>query len=157
MSNKDFIPQADATFEQWQNVLITYLIDNAERLGLPPAAVENLRMRQAAWRNTYATAENPATRTAPAVLAKNEARTAFIGELRPFLKSYITFNLGVSNEERRDMGLPVHDNKPTPTSSITRMPIGEIDFSVHQRHTVRVKDDSLTGKGKPEHARGYEV
>jgi hypothetical protein len=157
MRGKDFVPTTDAAFNQWQIVLIAYLVANADKLGLPAAAITALQTLQAAWQTAFAAAEDPATRTPAAIMAKKEALAALVKEIRAFVKEHITYNRSINDVDRTNMGLPVHDNKPTPVPPPASMPIGEVDFSVHQRHSVHVKDASLTAKAKPENAHGFEV
>jgi hypothetical protein len=156
MRRKDFVPTADAAFNQWQIVLIAFLLANAQRLGLSADAIAALQVLQAAWQAAFAIAKDPATRTKAAVAAKNAARTALEKALRAFVKEYISYNHSVSDADRENMGLPVYDSKPSPVPPPSTMPIGKVDFSVHQRHLLHVSDASITS-AKGENAHGFEV
>jgi hypothetical protein len=157
MKKNDFIPRTDTAFNQWQIVLIAYLVVNAGLLGLPEAAITILQGLQAAWQTAFAIAEDPATRTKASVVTKNEARDTFEKEIRGFVKEHITYNRSISDAARDNMGLPIHDTKPTPIPAPVTMPIGEVDFSVHQRHIIHVKDAALTAKAKGDNAHGFEI
>jgi hypothetical protein len=109
------------------------------------------------FRAALAVSKNPATRTPVATEAKNDARKAVEAKARPFIQGRLIKNPKVTPADLLAMELPVHDTHATPAPLPVRMPIGEIDFSVHQQHTVHVKDDHLTGKVRPDHVRGYEV
>jgi hypothetical protein len=74
------------------------------------------------------------------VLAKTEARKIAESKIRTALKSYVTYNPAVTDEDRRNMELPVHDKKPTPVPPPATMSAGEVDFSIHQQHRVHVKE-----------------
>jgi len=153
----NFIPAKDSIFHPWQETLLAYIDPRREEWNILDSEWTPLPPLQATWRTAYARAENPETRTHSAIVAKDEARAAYESEIRHFLKAAITYNPEVTDAERADMGLPVHDTTPTPAPLPTTAPIAEIDFSEHQRHTLRVKDAVLTGRTKPEGVRGFEA
>jgi hypothetical protein len=157
MPAKDFIPCPDAAFNNWQYQLADAIGSHATAWGIPAAAITQLQNQRANWDGTYSWITNPATKTKPRVLAKNEARKEYVAFLRKFLKQYITYNPAVSDEQRVAMGLPVHDTKPTPVPPPSTMPVGKVDISVHRRHTIRVQDSVHTGRGKPPGVHGFEA
>jgi hypothetical protein len=115
----------------------------------------------AAQRNDFeqklVTAEEPSTRTKTSVQVKNDAHKALEKNIRQAVKEYLANNHNVTNGDRDDMGLPIHDPKPTPPPIPTDMPVGEVNTSTHQQHIIHVKAGSLTGKAKPPKVHGYEV
>ncbi|MDR3296862.1 MAG: hypothetical protein LBS94_01325, partial [Prevotellaceae bacterium] len=157
MKRKDFVPSADATFNQWQRVLIAYLVANAERLGLSAATIAALLALQTAWEAAFALAEDPATRTKPSVAAKKVARTALEKELRASVKEHITYNRSVSDADRGNMGLPVHDSKPTPAAVPTTRPEVEVKFDQQREHSLHVYDSVQSSAGKPGGTMGFEI
>jgi hypothetical protein len=76
---------------------------------------------------------------------------------RNFVKSNLAYNPKVSDADRENMGIPVHDTKPTPAPDITTRPELEVGFSEIQKHTLIVRDSTAKGAGKPAHAAGFEV
>jgi hypothetical protein len=91
------------------------------------------------------------------VQGKNDARKALKKAIRLAVKEYLSYNHLVTNGDRDNLGLPIHDVKPTPSPMPTDMPVGEIDTSKHQQHSVHVKTGTLTGKSKPPKVHGFEV
>jgi hypothetical protein len=145
----------DRFANQMQLVLDTSL-NNLAAWGISPDELD-WSVELTAFQAALAVAKNPATRTSVAVETKNNARKAVVAKARPFIQGRLMKNPRVTPADLLAMELPVHDTHPTPSPTPVRMPIGEIDFSVHQQHTVHVKDDHLTGKVRPDHVRGYEV
>jgi hypothetical protein len=153
----NFIPDGDAPFNVWQGVLMPSIAAKAPVLNIPPEELTKLQALQTRWEAAFAVAENPATRTKGAVKEKQEARNDYEAELRRVIKAYITYNPVVTDKEREDMGLPVHDAKPTPAPAITSRPELEVRFSEIQRHTLVVQDSELKGHARPAHAAGFEI
>ncbi|EIP97021.1 hypothetical protein OpiT1DRAFT_05582 [Opitutaceae bacterium TAV1] len=154
---KDYIPHQQAVFHTWQEVLIAYLLEKLSAFGLTTAELEPLMALQATWRDAWAAASNPATRTPAAIKAKEEAMAAYIAGIRQFVQEYLTKNHRVSDADRLNMGLPIHDTTPTPAPVPATRPIGEADFSEYLVHTLRVRDSASGGEHKLPHTVGFEV
>jgi hypothetical protein len=156
-SGNNYIPGPEAIFNTWQNNMTDYVEPKSSLFNIPLEKLRELMRLKTDYKQKYDTSMNPSTKTPAAILARQEARKTYEKYIRQFVKEYLAYNSLVSDEDRRNMGLPVHDNKPSPAPEVTTMPVGEVDFSVHQRHTLRVKDNSLTGKTRPENAIGFET
>ncbi|MDR0753942.1 MAG: hypothetical protein LBF04_00965 [Prevotellaceae bacterium] len=156
MGTLDYIPTSDGKFLEWVKILFTYTEAHAADFGLDPRGFGDINALIEAYEAAYARAEEP-NRGSADVLAKNEARDTLKKAVRRYVKEYLTSNHLVSDDDRKQMGLPVHDLKPTPAPVPTDMPAGEIDFSIHQQHRVHVKVGKLTGKAKPPKVHGFEV
>jgi hypothetical protein len=156
MSNSDYIPQADGKFLEWVKFLFSYLQLNATAWNIPPDSWTEADTLIAAYDAAYSKAEDP-NRGKADVIAKNKARDALKEVTRKYVKEYIINNHLVTDEDLRHMALPVHDVKPTPSPKPTDMPVGEVDFSRRQQHSVHVKTGTLTGKSKPPKVHGFEV
>ena len=156
MSTRDYIPASDGKFLEWVKILFAYVNDHATAFGINPSSWADIDALTAAYDAAYTKAEDPNRGTAD-VIAKNEARDALKKATRQYVKEYLASNHLVTDEDRKRMGLPVHDDKPTHAPLPTDMPAGEVDFSKHQQHRVHVKAGSLTGKAKPPKVHGFEV
>ncbi|MDR0370381.1 MAG: hypothetical protein LBH80_00785 [Prevotellaceae bacterium] len=152
-----YIPDITAKFNEWQDVLVSDIKTKAAGLGIPPDVLTTLLTLQKHWNEAYAAAENPATRTKGAVKEKNDARKAYVMELRKVIKMYITYNSTINDREREDMGLPVHKKKCTPTPAITSRPKIGVHFPQIQQHRLMVRDSVLNSRGRPFHVAGFEV
>jgi hypothetical protein len=157
MSSKDFIPRSDATFHVWQGTLLTKAEAAAPQLGIPPTAFTALREKQARWAAAFAAAEDPETRTKASVKEKQEAREDYEAALREFIRAYLTYNPALTDADRENFGLPVHDTKPTPAPPVNSRPEVEVGFAEIQKHTLTVRDTGRKKAGKPAHAAGFEI
>jgi hypothetical protein len=154
--NTDYIPQSDGKFLEWVKFLFTYLQVHASEWNIAPDTYAPILVLVGAYELAYAKATDPNHGHAD-TLAKDEARDILKKAVRQYVKEYLANNHLVSDEERRHMALPVHDTVRTPASSTEDAPVGEVDFSRHQQHTMHVKSGTFTGKSKPPHVRGYEL
>jgi hypothetical protein len=114
-----------------------------------------MESRGVAFDAAWEAATNPETRTPSSITTKIIARQLLEGEIRTAVKAYITYNPAVTDADRENMQLPLHDTKPTPKPPPAEASITEVDFSKRQQHQVIVK--SITGRAKPLDAHGFEV
>jgi hypothetical protein len=111
-------------------------------------------------RNTYAAAltaaEAPATRTAGKIKAKNEAKKALEKELRQAIAEYLTHNHLLTDESREDLGLPVHDTKPTPVPVPTTVVETKVSWPAPGVVEMAFHDSESEGRAKPYGVHGAE-
>ncbi|EIP97276.1 hypothetical protein OpiT1DRAFT_01709, partial [Opitutaceae bacterium TAV1] len=110
----DYIPRKESIFHTWQETFIAYLLANLARFGLTTTLLDTLMALQAAWRDAWAAASNPETRTKAAIDTKDAALAAYKTGIRAFASEYLTYNHKVTVADRDNMGLPIHDTEPTP-------------------------------------------
>ncbi|MDR2409689.1 MAG: hypothetical protein LBE13_16480 [Bacteroidales bacterium] len=156
MSGKDYLPANAGKFLEFVRNLLSYLIEHVMQWRIDPSTYQAMERLLQEYEAAYTRAEAPNHGSAD-ILARNESRKALKKEVRQYVKEYLINNRLVTDEDRKRMNLPIHDTKPTPAPVPTDSPIGEVDFSTHQQHKVHVKMGTLTGKTKPEKARGFEV
>jgi hypothetical protein len=157
MRNTDFIPSTDAKFYPWQANLFTYLSKNLAKWKIPADEITPVAELRTPFITAYAAWLDPEKRTSAVTRTKNETRDAYKKGLRDFLKEHVTYNKLVTNADRENMELPVHDTTPTHIVDPTTMPVGEVDPSVHQRHAIRVIDSVTPGRGLPPGVSGFET
>jgi hypothetical protein len=154
---KHYIPTRLTTFHSWQSILITHIEEKADRLGIPPEKLARLLALQESWERAYELAENRATRTPITVKNRQELTTVFTEELRTVVRTHITYNPVLTDQERGAMGLPVHKIRCTSPVHITSRP--HIARVIHalQQHVLVVRDSELKTRGKPPHVSGFEI
>ena len=159
MNKKDYVPTRESEFYPWVKNLVAVSQSKGAQWNISTVQLENLSSSFANYEVKYLIAINPATRTQVAVQAKNDVKKKFTSELRVFCMSSLLHNPQVTNADRNLLGLPVRDTRPTPVPPPHTMPVGMVDTSVHQRHTIRVSDSEVTTKrgGLPAHVRGFEI
>jgi hypothetical protein len=157
MNSSDYLPRGDRALLAWAVNFLKHLSPMLERVGFPDTVYQELTGLRNDFEQKLETADEPATRTKPSVQLKNDARKALVQRVRQTVKEYLTNNHLVTNGDRDDLGLPIHDVKPTPAPVPKDTPVGEVDTSKHQQHSVHVKTGTLTGKAKPTKVHGFEV
>jgi hypothetical protein len=152
-----YIPRRDHTFNQWQDNLLHKAEAAAERLNIPPDAITAILAKQVRWTKAFKATEDPATRTKGTVKEKQEARAALEHDIRIFNNAYLIHNPAMTDVDRDNFGLPVHDTKPTPAPEINSRPKLEVNFNSIQRHTLTARNAETRGIGKPAHVAGFEI
>jgi hypothetical protein len=153
----DFIPRSDAAFSSWQNNLLNKAEAAEMRLNIPPDVMMDIRIKQGRWMMAYQAVEDPATCTKAAVKEKQEARDDFESTIRGFNNAYLIHNPAMTDADRENFGLPVHDTKPTPAPDIGSRPELEADFKQLQKHILMARDTEIKSAGKPAHVAGFEI
>lgn len=118
----DYIPHDEAGFNSFESTFMDKMVPNAPAWNIPASAVTALESYQTVWHNAWEEGGYivKKSRTSTQVMAKDNARKAYeysklpqpLG-LRAFISAYITNNPLVSNNQRLEMGLPVHKKKRT--------------------------------------------
>jgi hypothetical protein len=159
MKNTDYVPGMESKFLIWSENYVNALVANAERWGIPQNTLTGLNALHTTFKEKYALAENPATRTKIAVQAKNDAKKAFIANIRRVYRSFVLYNENVTNDDRDLLQVPIHDTTATPATAPTTAPAGTINTAVHLRHTIKVVDTAELSKrgGLPAGVHGFET
>ena len=146
--SSNFVPAADSSFDEWQKPLVVNLKANAVQWGIPARSITDIEAEQAEFETRYAAAENPATRTKAAVTTKTDARKKFESTLRTAIKAYITYNPAVTDEDRINMGLPVHKTTRTAVGVPTTYPECTVETALRQI-IIHFRDAGKDRKAKP--------
>jgi hypothetical protein len=153
----DYVPAKEIEFHNWQHISLQYVQTNKTRFGIPDSALALLLTKQTDYETKYAVSEDPATRTSATVLARQEARVAFEAALRPFYKAYLMYNPAVTDEDRRIMGLKVHDTKPTPVPRPAHEPGVSWEVVAPATLDIHFRDKGESGNAKPYGIHGAET
>jgi hypothetical protein len=159
MKRKDYVPQTDTGFLIWSENYVNVLTANADRWGIPADEPVSLNVLNTTFKEKYAIAENPASRTKAAIQAKNDAKKAFIVDIRRVYRSFVRYNASITNEDRDLLQVTIHDSTATPATVPSTAPSGTVNTSVHLRHTVKVVAPSEQRKrgGLPDGVHGFET
>jgi hypothetical protein len=148
----DYIPQADRKFLVWVKNLFAQVEANAQPWNLNPNSWKHIDppMIQA-YDTALAKAEDP-NRGVADTLEKNETRDTLKTETRKYVNEHLKYNSLISDEERKHMGLPVRDRKPTPARepySLSACIFKSVDFPERRMPVItfiRSKFRKLSGK-----------
>jgi hypothetical protein len=152
----DFIPHQDGVFLEWAKTLLRYVATKLATFNIPAETLMPLQGLLTAYETAFNAAQNP-NRGKVDVLNKNETKEALIQSFRAFIKAYLTYNPAVSDADKENMGLPLHDGTRTPVPVPTTIPELELDSSVIRQITVHFKDAGSERRGKPVHVHGVEL
>ena len=154
----DYIPQNDAEFNLWQANMVEIIASNLENWAISTDDFTALNGLQENWAIAFAKASNKQNRTSADVLAKDDAREAYVKDLRSFVAQWLANNSKVSNSDRGRMGLTVKSGTRTPVPVPITLPVGSIDFSIRLQHTIQFADEATPrSKAKPAGVHGCEI
>jgi hypothetical protein len=115
VSRKDYIPDPDGDFHQWQKNLVDLIAADPAAYGLTPAEATQLTSLQTTWRTAYhshITAHNNAQAAAE---TKEESRDGLESGIRILVRK-IQANPSVTDAQREQLGITVPDKIKTPLS-----------------------------------------
>jgi len=146
----DYIPQNDAKMNLWQIYLVEIVESKVTEWGILADDFSLVKAKQTVWEAAFDKASNKQNRTSADVLAKDEAYDEYVAVIRPFVAQWLANNSKVTDSERARMGLTVKTGTRTPTPTPTTSPVGTVDFSVRQQHTLHYYDEaSAHSNAKP--------
>jgi hypothetical protein len=151
----NYIPNKDAEFANWVKGLYDYAADNYTPWNVPPPQTA-LKPLLEAFQNAYAAAVSE-DRSSVDVARKNDARDALEKKVRAYVREFLTYNSLVTDDDRREMGLPVYKKTHTPIPVPTTWPVLEIDTSTPRQLRVHYHDSGTKKRAKPENAHGAEI
>lgn len=154
-----YIPTTDAALDAWAINFATKITANPGLYGLATADAAAIQAAVDAYDDAYQIAGlsgtapktplNPATRTPVTVAAKDAARNAMLPIAR-FYAINIRNNVGVSNEDKTDLGITIVKTIPTPIPAPVTYPILSLISLNTNGATINVRDsDTPTVKRKP--------
>ncbi len=154
----DYVPRSDGNFNNWQKNLLAIAAENFTNWSIPIERITDLQNTGTNWEGKYNKTINRQDRTTADVRAKEDARLAYVEQLRKFVAQYLSFNDKVEDSDRERMGLTVRSGSHTPVAVPTSSPMVSIDFSVRLQHNFTSVDDSLpTRRSKPTGVLGCEI
>ena len=118
----DYVPTKDAAFLLWAKNLLTYVQAHLTAFNIQDSVFQPLLNLNTAWEAAYAKAIDP-NRGMVDIAEKNRERKALEKALRGFVKAFLLYSPFVSDKDRNEMQLPVHDTKPTPVPANSTIPL----------------------------------
>lgn len=154
--NKIMIPKKDSAFASWLAVFAAAIVAAPTTYGLTVGDATAINNVNTTFQAAYATATDPATRTAPTIAAKNSARAAAEVLCRPYAVQ-ISLNASVTDEAKVAAGVTVRKTVPTPIPAPVDAPELAVQKAIPGVVTIAAKVPGSTGKAKPTGAIGLEV
>ena len=155
---KDYVPKADADFDNWQSRLISDVKKNAKTWLISEEDLTPIYGLQLRWTDIFAITSNKQNRTSADVQLKKEVREDLEKAIRQMVRQWLANNSRVTDADRIRMGLTVKTGTRTPAAVPASSPMGIIDFSVRQQHSIEFFDEaSAHSNAKPEGVHGCEI
>jgi hypothetical protein len=137
---------------------MNYLSMHYTSFNFPSMDYQELSQMHNDFVQKYNLAEAPETRTKASVQAKKESRKNFEAAIQQKVKEYLTYNHLVTDEDRDNMGLPIHKTTRTPSPVAATYPDFDIDSGTIRRLTVHFYDQGQKkSKAKPAGQHGAEI
>ncbi|MDR3308640.1 MAG: hypothetical protein LBS80_01655 [Tannerella sp.] len=144
---KDYIPGKDSELVQWGNNFADKVAIYATKFGIDADTVAALAAALAAFKLWVAVTDGP-ERNKVNVSTKNAARKEFVNQIRA-LANFQLKNPVITDSQRLEMGLRVHDAKPTPILPPTEVPAMEIELLGPRRLSFVFHSPDSESKAKP--------
>jgi len=147
----NYIPNNDAAFSNWFGNIVEYVTEKTGEVtdgwpGVPMELGERLANAQEDWLKHYQPTLHPHT---PAqTQAKNDARRRAEAVIRPIVRQYLHFP-PVTNEDRVNMGIPLHDAIRTDHHEVTEHLEMTLSVSAIREIRVNLKIKDAAHNAKP--------
>jgi hypothetical protein len=154
----DYIPQSNSKFNEWQANLVNETENNYVSWGIPKNSFTLLKESQDPWALAFSVASNKHNRTSADIQARNDAGKSYKKEIRIFVAQWLSKNTSVSDSERMILGITIPNVKHVRSAVPATSPMGTVDFSIREQHTIRYTDMSTSHrKAKPKGVYGCEI
>jgi hypothetical protein len=153
----DYIPRTDAGLLAWSAHFSELITDSPTSYGLTAPNATQLASYQSAYATAYAAAVNADTRGKSTIFAKNQARVNLVAYVRTLARQIQGMST-VTNQQRLDLGLPVHDTVPSPIPAPGVCPNILIISTVNRTVKIRIQNPTdPTSRARPAGCAGVSV
>jgi hypothetical protein len=153
----DFIPGGDRRFLEWLTIVVNYLKNMFHVWRIPENEQQNIEQLLATFTTAFGLVDNPQTHTPPAIRAKQSARNAAESGIRALLRAYVTNNPLVTDEDRRNMELPIHKTTRTHVAVPATRPLAVVEILNPAQVELHFKDVESSTNAKPAGVHGVEI
>jgi hypothetical protein len=145
-----YIPNRDPDFDDWLLNFSTLLTASPATYGLIAADAVNVAAAYTSWHTAFLAAIAGPTRGPMSIAAKDTARVATLGVVRPYAQ-LISLNAGVMVEDKIAIGVNARTNTPTPIPAPTTYPVLSVIGITYLQTTLRYRNDGApeTSRAKP--------
>lgn len=109
----DYVPAPDPAFDNWQVILIAYIIANKVALGVSDATVAALTAAQTSWTAGYAAHQTAQATATSKRTDKDDARAAYVTLIRSAV-GQMQKNTAVTDTQRAAMQITGAQRHPHP-------------------------------------------
>ena len=153
----DFFPRKYTEFGGWFNRLASACATHKSAAGLSDGQVSALQTAGTAWANAYAAFRQAKTALAGAKVTMRNSYKTCIAQARQ-INRQMQANPAVAAGLKSDMGLPLHDTRPTRAAAAATCPLLTVDTSQRLQHTLKWRDESTPkSRAKPKGVTEVEI
>jgi hypothetical protein len=136
---------------------MVYLNANLSRFGITSAKVTPLQTLITQFQTAEAKAELPNAGSADRLVRKERA-AAVSKAVRLFVNANLRYNELLTDEDRKQLGLTIPDDEPTPETEPDTIPVVDfIDTTLLRRIILHIKDMNGKSRAKPRGVHGVEI
>ncbi|MDR1218204.1 MAG: hypothetical protein LBK73_01180 [Treponema sp.] len=149
------IPAKEEDFVDWSENLINISIAHKSEWKLPEDKLTELQTLHDRVKTLHELCRT-ASYTKMDMQEKNEKKERLIHLEEVFVRNNLQNNDAMTDNGRKELGIPIHDDTRTPVPAPDGIP--EIEIETPHPRTVRIKfrDEHAARWGKPEHVHGLE-
>jgi len=137
MQISKYIPSNDSAFCDLVNTVIVYSDAHCAGWGvMPPGDEMTLKLNDLKMK--VERCKLP-TRSPVDTISKNNARRILEKEFRNYVQGFLARNVRVTDEDRRIMGLPIYDKKPTPIGPPQGQAMADVSYLGGQLLQLHIK------------------
>lgn len=152
-----YLPDPDSLFDSWFTNFSALITATPADFGLVSGDATTIAASRTLWHTAYLAAINPATRTSPAIAAKDAQRILSTALIRPYAVG-ISRNPAVTNDNKVAVGVNLPNTARTPVPPPSTVPTLSLVQAIHFLQTLAYRDTSTpTSKAKPEGAIGLDL
>jgi hypothetical protein len=112
---------------------------NAATWNIFPDELSDWQVEFTAFKAAVTVLEDPANRVHGNYVARDDAKSALLKKVRPFIQGRLEHNSKVTAADLAFMGLPVHDSKPTPHPAPSEEPLITVKVIGERQVEVRIE------------------
>lgn len=152
----DYIPNADADFDNWQSNFVLYANTNLAALGLVALDMTPVVNAQNSWKVVYPNHLTAIFVASSAKVVKDNSRAVFEAAIRPLVRR-LQASSSVDSGEKAALGITVPGSNPVPSGPPTTMPVIRVACE-RLMHTLSWTDSATpTRRAKPAGVLGAEI
>jgi hypothetical protein len=153
---KHYIPAKEADFVDWSENLITVSKANKTIWNLPENQLTDLEALHTELKRLHSLCQTPSC-TKLDIQMKNEKKETLLHREEVFVRNNLQNNDAMTDEGRRSLRIPIHDQKATPVPEPDTIPEIEVVIPYPRTLQFKFKDARAPRWGKPEHVHGLEL
>jgi hypothetical protein len=153
---KYYIPQKESELVSWSGNLIDVTKKYKTALGIADEQITELEGARGAYVTLYEKCQTPG-HSALDIGQKNDLMKALVGKLQKFVRFHLQNNEAMTDDMRREIGIPVHDTTPTHHPPPDSRPVITTSSNNPFEIILHIHDSATGKRGKPDHVAGAVV